>query len=180
MSVDGRFRTSSVRTLFLVGWGVPPMMFLVTTGATMKKTLFALALAACGHAMAAGPYDGIYADAAAPNSYISVHTNGDRVIATSYEILPASGIVFTSEIGSVMPRQVNVWQLLQGIISGSNASLSGQLMFNQCNVQISASFTGTGLVAYITRSTSSGAGSSSTMNCQALVSSLPIRFNKIF
>lgn len=130
--------------------------------------------------MAAGPYDGVYAHATAPNSYISVHTSGDRIIATQYEILSASGITLQSEIGSVTPRQVNTWQLLGGTISGNSAKLSGQLMFNQCNVQISASFTGSAIAAYITNATSSGAGSWSSMNCQALVSTVPLRFNKIF
>lgn len=146
----------------------------------MKKKLLSTALAICGNAMAAGPYDGVYAHATAPNSYISVHTSGDRIIATQYEILSASGITLQSEIGSVTPRQVNTWQLLGGTISGNSAKLSGQLMFNQCNVQISASFTGSAIAAYITNATSSGAGSWSSMNCQALVSTVPLRFNKIF
>lgn len=64
----------------------------------MKKTLFALALAACGHAIAAGPYDGIYVSAANQSEYISVHTNGTQMVVTTYEILPASNILFTSNI----------------------------------------------------------------------------------
>lgn len=147
----------------------------------MKKYLLAMiTYGIVTGAMAAGTYDGIYASTEAPNSYISVHTNSNRLIATTYDILPASGVMFNSVIGSVMPRQVNTWQLLNGTINGNVADLSGQLMFNECNVRLTANFDANGLNVYITGSSSSGAGSSSTMNCQALVSPAPLRFNRIF
>lgn len=147
----------------------------------MKRTFLAIALAVYGHAQAAGAYDGVYADPATPNHYISVHTSGDRIIATQYQISPASGVTFQTAIGSVIPRQINSWQLLGGTISGASARLSGQLMFNQCNVEVTASFTGSTVDVRINNAASSGAGSSSSIECQALVSpNLPIRFNKIF
>lgn len=145
----------------------------------MKKTLFALALAACGHAMAAGPYDGIYVSAANQSEYISVHTNGTQMVVTTYEILPASNILFTSNIGNVYPRQVNVWQLLQGTISGNVVGLSGQTLFNQCNIRVTATFNGSDITAVITSSSSSGAGYSSTIHCGALAGGTG-RFTKIF
>lgn len=147
----------------------------------LKSMLCVAALAACAaSAMAAGPYDGIYADNSAANSYISVHTNGDQMIVTQYEVLPASGVLFTTPFGSVMPRQINTWQLLQGSLNGNTATLSGQLLFNQCNVRLVATFTTTGLTANITGASSSGAGSSSTVNCPAITAYNPIRFTRVF
>ncbi|MDH4464449.1 MAG: hypothetical protein QE290_10485 [Acidovorax sp.] len=146
----------------------------------MKKTLFALAIAACGHAMAAGPYDGIYVNTSNQSEYVSVHTNGNQMVVTTYEILPASNIFFTSNIGTVAPRQVNVWQLLQGTINGNVVGLAGQAVFNQCNIRVTATFGGSDITAVVTSSSSSGAGFSSSINCGALVGGTPTRFSKIF
>lgn len=147
----------------------------------LRTTLCAAAFAVCAmSAHAAGPYDGIYADSSAANSYISVHTNGDQMIVTQYEIVPASGVLFTTPFGTVTPRQINTWQLLQGTLNGNTATLSGQLLFNQCNVRLLATFSTTGLTANITNASSSGAGTSSTVSCPAITAYNPIRFTKVF
>ncbi|GAA4425739.1 hypothetical protein [Acidovorax lacteus] len=147
----------------------------------MKKTAIAAVIAlSATAASASGPYDGIYVDATNSNNYVSVLTNGDRIVVTQYEIIPASNIFFSTQIGTVYPRQVNTWQLLQGNISGNIANLSGQLAFNQCNVRITVNFTGTSFTANTTSASSSGAAYSSTINCAGLFNLNPLRFNKIF
>jgi hypothetical protein len=146
----------------------------------MKKMIAAVLLAASGAAMAAGPYDGVYANLATAGSYISVHTNGADVIATAYTITPASGIQFGSSIGNVVPRQINTWELLQGRIQGNQAALSGQVLYNACAVELVINFTANGGTVQITNAAQTPVGSASGVRCQALVTGVPTPMTRIF
>jgi hypothetical protein len=149
----------------------------------MKKMIAAVLLAASGAAMAAGPYDGVYVNLASSGSYLSVHTNGDRVIATLYGIIPASGIEMYSAIGNVRPTQLNTWDLINGTISGNVAQISGQILFNACTVGLTVTFAGNGsATGRITSAGQTPVGRSSGVDCAALPGVYPngIQFSKAF
>lgn len=130
--------------------------------------------------MAAGPYDGVYVNLATAGSYVSIHTNGSDVIATGYTIIPASGIQFSSTVGNVVPRQINTWELLQGKIQGNQATLSGQVLYNACAVEMAVTFTPGGGIAQITSATQTAVGASSGVRCQSLVTGVPTSMIKAF
>lgn len=136
----------------------------------IKRKLVGAALALmASSAMAAGPYDGVYVNAGESGSYLSVHSNNGKVIATLYGIIPASGIVFYSTLGNVYPTQLNTWDLLSGSISGASATLAGQVLYNACNVGMNVNFTGSGANAVITSASQTTVGRSSGMNCAGLL-----------
>ncbi|RUP24533.1 MAG: hypothetical protein EKK45_24225 [Curvibacter sp.] len=133
------------------------------------KTLAALALFASSSVMAAGIYDGIYANQTAANEYLSVHTNGNQMIVTEYTIVPSNGsVAFVSVIGTIRPPTVPVWQLFNGTVNGSTANLTGQYPFNACAVSFTLNFTSVGLTATINSATNTAVGSASGANCAAL------------
>ena len=150
----------------------------------LKKATIASLLTLCAAlpTHAAGPYDGIYVNLANAGSYLSLHTSGSTVVATIYGIISSSGIVMTSVLGNVTPRQINTWELYQGTISGSSAVLSGQTLFNACNLSVNVSFTSTGGTAYVTDASNTLVGDASRINCAALEGAYPngISYRKIF
>jgi hypothetical protein len=111
-----------------------------------------------------------------------VHTNGSQLVATVYSIIPASGIQITSTIGRVTPSQLNIWDLLQGSLSGATGTLSGQMFHNACNVSFAISFSGTGAVGVLTSASNTAVGTISGVNCSQLMAtnSSPYVFTKIF
>lgn len=149
----------------------------------MKKLIAAALLATSGVAIAAGPYDGVYVNLSSSGSYLSVHTNAERVIATLYGIIPASGIQMQSAIGNVRPTQLNTWDLIGGTISGNVAQISGQVIFNACNVNLTVSFGSNGTATgRITSADQTPVGRSSGVDCGALPGIYPngMQFSKAF
>ncbi len=150
----------------------------------MKKLIAALAVLASGAAVAAGPSDGVYVNLSAPNSYLSVHTNGDRIIATVYGIIQASGIRIYSALGNVDPTQLNTWDLLQGYgrTDGSLFYVNGQMFYNACTVDITLRFSAGAATAQVNSAVQTVVGRNSGVNCAALPSLFPngIAFTKAF
>lgn len=149
----------------------------------MKKLIFALCFASLIQAAnAAGQFDGVYVNLASSGSYLSIHTNNNKVIATAYGIIPASGIKVSSLIGDVSVRQLNTWDLYQGTISGSVASLSGQVFYNACNVSVTLNLTESGGTVFVTSASNTLVGNSSGVNCSAFLNLVPngISFQKVF
>lgn len=147
------------------------------------KLLAALALFASSTAMAAGIYDGIYANQTVPNEYLSVHTNGSQLIVTEYTAVPSNGsVAFISVIGNIRPPAVPVWQLFNGPINGSTANLTGQYPFNACAVSITLNFTNVGLTATLNSATNTSIGTASGANCAALPSLMNgnLNYTKVF
>lgn len=135
----------------------------------MKKAIAAVALAglaAISHA--AGTYDGIYQLRAAPNDWISVHSNGSSAVVTHYTILPATGIRVTSIVGAVLPSQINMWDLLLGSWSGSTLNVSGQMMNTACAVSASVVFNATTATVTFTDSSNTALGNAYSTQCQIL------------
>lgn len=145
----------------------------------MKKTITVALLGIALSAHAAGPYDGIYQSADGSQEWVSVQTNGNTAIATYYSVIPTTGVVFSSGIGSVVPSQTNVWNLLLGSWSGNTLNVSGQLNYNACAVNATAVFTSTGTTVTITNSQNTATGTRSGVNC-SLMNSARFQFNKIF
>jgi len=149
----------------------------------MKKLVALLFATLSGAASASGSYDGIYVDFSNPNNYVAVHTSGNTIIATSYGVIPASGIVFSSPLGSVIPTQINTWSLLIGGISGASATVAGRMLYEACNVTMSVAFSGTGAVVTLTGVSNTIIGNTSGVNCAGLWNAWPngkLYLNKIF
>lgn len=147
------------------------------------KTLAALALFASSSVMAAGIYDGIYANQTAANEYLSVHTNGNQLIVTEYTAVTSNGsVAFSSVIGTIRPPAVPVWQLFNGPISGSTANLTGQYPFNACAISLTLNFTNVGLTATINSATNTSIGAASGANCAALPALMNgnLNYTKVF
>lgn len=149
----------------------------------IKRKLAGVALVLMASSvMAAGPYDGVYVNAGESGSYLSVHSNNGKVIATLYGIIPASGIVFYSTLGNVYPTQLNTWDLLSGSINGASATLTGQVLYNACNIGMNVNFAGSGANAVITSASQTAVGRSSGMNCAGLLTAYRngLTFTKAF
>lgn len=142
----------------------------------MKK-FFALVLAFFAFsAHAVGPFDGIYNNG---GTYWSVHQNGNTLIITSYVTLPASNIYVSSPIGTVYPNQLSTFDLFQGQISGSSATVSGWFFHYACTVSINISFNGSSLTRFVAQSSNTAVGNASNVNCPALANGTAV-FNKLF
>lgn len=133
---------------------------------------------------AAGVFDGIYVNlSSGGESYLSLHTNGQNVVATVYGIIPASGIVMSSILGNIYPRQINTWELYLGTISGSTANLTGQTLYNACHLTIRATFTEGSATAQIIDASNTLVGNASNINCSLYKTAIPggvLRYTKLF
>jgi hypothetical protein len=98
--------------------------------------------AAPGPVSSAGLYDGIYQWS--PGNYLSIHQRGARIIATIY--LNADGsFSFNSPDGHILPvPQLDIFDLLNGSISGSRATISGTRFHRACNVSYNFAFSDNG------------------------------------
>jgi hypothetical protein len=119
--------------------------------------------------MAAGQFDGIYANTQSNVDYLSIHTNGSTIIAAQYTWWPASGIFARNVLGTVYPKQMNTWDLYNGSIDDSgNAVLSGEGFFNSCFVNLAARFSGGNLHVTILSAVQTLAGQASNVSCGLL------------
>ena len=94
-----------------------------------------------------GPHDGIYhiinADGS-PGDYLSVHSNGSDIIATIYRSAsPVNAASFALTDGGASVATIyrwGSWDLYNGTLSGSSATLTGYSQYGLCNASVSISF----------------------------------------
>ena len=80
---------------------------------------------------AAGLYDGIYQWS--PGNYLSIHQHGGRIIATIYFNADGS-FTFPSSDGHTLPvPQLDIFDLLNGPITGNVAKITGTRFHRACN-----------------------------------------------
>lgn len=130
----------------------------------MKKIILSALLSVCGASFAASPYDGIFQERNQSGSYLSVHTNGNALIGTLYNIDLLDGAP-VSLFNGLRPRQLNTWNLLQGALSGNVAYVSGEMLLNTCKVGAQISFTGTTALLTIQSATSTAVGQENGVDC---------------
>ena len=116
----------------------------------LKLAAAGAALAACGMAMAAGPYDGVYRIKYSDTSwgdFISVHSNGvGHMQIWKYRAPdPSSGAYF--EVRDGANTVAKMWKfgnfdLFGGPITGNTATLTGWSQFGACNSTVTAVFSG--------------------------------------
>ena len=147
----------------------------------MKRTLRAMAVAAAAMAgsgaFAAGAYDGIYN---VPNSplYISVHQNGNHVIAGQFYTVPTQDLGVS---GPGIPSNINLWDVFGGDIAGNTVVVSGSAILNSCNISYRIEFDATGAYMKLIAASNTAFGNQIGMNCGALASgSQTVRVNRVF
>ena len=148
----------------------------------MKKVALTLlsALSMMGAAHAVGPYDGIYQESGSP-VYWSVHQNGGSMIVTLYTNTSLTGQSLTFSTGQTYtPPIFDTWSLLNGPITGANATISGMVNFRACTINLNLTFTaangstpGSAAIS-LTGVTPTAAATSQGFNCSALYPNLPI------
>lgn len=134
----------------------------------MKKLIAAALLCASGAAIAAGPLDGIYVNL--NGGFGSVHSNGSSIFVIGLSQVPASGIYFSSVVGTVRPTSVDQWDYASGVINGSVADVSGVTMYGACTFAARITFTAGSAVLQITGAANTLVGNASGVNCRALTS----------
>ncbi|MDD0812683.1 hypothetical protein PSQ20_20220 [Curvibacter sp. RS43] len=147
----------------------------------MKKILLALAGALCSTVFAVGQYDGIYQNPLDNNYYLSVHTNGTAMIVTGYSSMPTSGLGVTmTGVGTIRPNALDYFDLLNGLINGNAATVSGNYAFRGCQVTANIVFTASNATVTFPIVQQSALASSQGFNCRALFPINAIVFPKIF
>jgi hypothetical protein len=126
------------------------------TNGTSGTGTFTTTASSGGGGGATSSVDGIYAMTNAdgsPGDYVSVHTNGSTMIAAVYRSAdPAHGPSFALTDGGVDVAALykwGSWDLYNGSLSGSNASLSGYAQNGGCKATLTLSFNGSGGTARV-------------------------------
>lgn len=103
----------------------------------MKKTIIGTIFGACMIAASfAADFTGIYKDPRLPDSYLSVHQNGNRIIATLYNTISfvyGSSIYYSSIAGIYYPSRADIWDLYSGTASGNFSTFGGEFNYGACN-----------------------------------------------
>lgn len=133
----------------------------------MKRVFVAAAAMALTVANAAGLYDGAYA-ATSGGSFASVHSNGNQIVVAGLSAIPATNVTFTSLIGNVVPTQIAVWEVYGGSIVGDTATLSGQAIYNACNITMLIKFGPNSASSVVTQASRTPIGEKTNVDCAAL------------
>ena len=116
-------------------------------------------------ASAAGPYDGIY-HLPGTNDYISVHQNGDHLIAGYFTTIPASGVVFYLGDGQLFPpARLDYWDLFSGTISGNSVTVTGEIAYGACVATYGAVFSGSSVTVTLLFISTTPIGFAYGINC---------------
>ncbi len=114
------------------GWGGACSGTAATCAVTMSQALSVAATFTSGApANAPGQYDGIYQWST--GNYLSIHQRGGRIIATIYFNADGS-FAFPSSDGHLLPvPQLDIFDLLNGPITGNIAKITGTRFHRACN-----------------------------------------------
>lgn len=119
-----------------------------------------LSLATATPVFTGGPYDGIYQWDA--GYYLSVHQDGSRIIATIYGNYGSGGV----NLGGLAVNVLDLFELLDGQIVGSNATISGARIFRACKVSYGLVFNSDSTLTVRLTSVSNSLGISvANINC---------------
>jgi hypothetical protein len=131
---------------------------------TMRKIPFGVPSSAA----VVGPVDGIYewfdpepTNTDSLKTYLSLHQDGEKLIATNYfnEVSLIEGVV-----------KLNSFELLNGLIKGDTAEITGFRYHRACNVAYALTFNANGsLTANRKPVVNTGAAETAGINCKAIV-----------
>jgi len=117
---------------------------------------------------AAGPNDGIYQAAANSTKYVSLHQNGNTLIAAIYDSVSNSSVGFSTARGTIVPSKLDYWDVYSGQVIGNSVQLSGQTGFTGCSETLNITFGGSGTFTAIFQGiTPTQAGVTAGLNCSA-------------
>lgn len=126
----------------------------------------------CGHAQAAvtsGPYDGIYQWS--PGNYLSLHQDGTHMIATIY--FNADGnfsFPATSGAGELPVPQLDIFDLMNGLVIGSTVRMNGTRFHRACNVSYDFTFNNNDTITVFRAGVSNSAiADAAGISCSAIV-----------
>jgi hypothetical protein len=155
-------------------------------GFTMKKSnqilaIASLAMALVTPAIAAGAYDGIYQSTANSKSYATVHQSGTSIIVAAFDIDSVSGVSISGSFGRVTGN-LSTWELYQGSISGSHATVIGEGVYGSCKMGSTINFDAAGnAIVTITSLAQTAKGMTQNVNCWANSTvGAVIKFNRAF
>lgn len=90
---------------------------------------------------AAGLYDGIYVNVNSPTNYLSLHQNGSKIILSSQNTVSSNQTTFSIQVGTVVPKRFDIWDLFSGELVGTTAVLSGEIFYGACGADLKLNFT---------------------------------------
>ncbi|WP_343735311.1 hypothetical protein [Acidovorax sp.] len=132
----------------------------------MKKLIAAVAMLACGSAMANGPYDGLYQSPINPKSFLLAQQNGGSLLVGSYYAVPASGVTMSYNNGTVIkPSELHVWDAFMGPIQGNAATVSGEVINGMCYATFNVTFSGDSIAAQLAAIVQTNTGAAQSIPC---------------
>jgi hypothetical protein len=132
--------------------------------------------------MAAGPYDGIYQSESHPSTYASVHQNGATLIVALFTIGGVTGVTVTGAFGTITKSDLDTWDLYQGAIIGSHATLKGETTFHACapSIWFDVDKSGNAIIT-VTASETTALGLAQNVVCSAQANiGGTLKFNRAF
>ena len=135
-------------------------------------------LCLAGHAIAAGPFDGIY-QLAGTEEFYSVHQNGSRMIVGNFIVgrFPIAMLLTNGQ--QFNATRLDYWNLFSGPISGSVAQLQGEAVFGACFLSATANFTQAGATVTVNSVSQTLAGSGQGTNCAAVLPPAGLSFGLV-
>ncbi len=163
---SGFWSTSAYAQILNAGWYVDFSVGVTDVG-TAPGT-YKARLVRTGPALA-GPNDGIYQWSA--GNYLSLHQDGTHMIATIYFNADGSFSFPATSGGGVLPvPQLDLFDLMNGQVSGSTVRMSGTRFHRTCNVVYDFTFN-TNATITVTRISVGNAAAATTagISCSAIV-----------
>ena len=122
----------------------------------------------------AGPYDGIYQWSS--GNYLSLHQDGTHMIATIYFNADGSfSFPATSGAGVLQVPQLDIFDLMNGQVTGSTVRMNGTRFHRACNVTYDFTFNNDATITVTRVGVSNAAvADSAGISCSAIVGAEPI------
>lgn len=141
----------------------------------MKKFAKSLAsalvvLTASMHAMAAGPFDGLYQSETNEKSFFMVQQNVAQLLVTNYYALKTDGsIAIYYNAFTAKPSELLIWDAYMGPLKGDTATVTGLVINMMCDATFEVSLSATKLTVKLLKITQTAVGKTQSTPCSQLI-----------